>query len=108
MTGFSYKNENGSYEIEIGEGYTGNDEKLIEFGKRYWNHPKRIKLKINEEINLTTVKKDLSGRLMIEGVNKYMQNGNTPDGKRTYPEKAHMMLHMKTHQAVYKMEVKVE
>ena len=102
MTGFSYKKENGSYEVSVREGYTGSEDGIKNFAQEYWELHKPIKLFVGENVNLPKVIKDVKGRIMDAGVWKYI----VPAGPQENPAMFELLSKF-TEQAIDFMEIKI-
>jgi len=101
MTGFSYKNNNGSYELTVGQKYGEDDEAMREFAVEYWETPKPLTLHLNEGVDNNTVAKALIAWLILAGVEKYLpkdRHGGEVDGK--YVADTYQRIHVEAFRAV--------
>jgi len=108
MTGFNYKNENGSFEIWVRKGYTGNEQESWNFAREYWRTVKPIVLYVGPEVNLPQTLNDIKGKIMMVGVEKFMPREIIRPGDERTPdvENLNFLLHTISHQAVYTMSIK--
>jgi len=121
MNGFSYENKDGVYELRVGAGYTGEEQRLQEFARKYWEGPCPITLYLGEGVSPRKVADGVKGWLLLAGVNRFIKdtssdkkNSVTREGTASSDprwerdiENLQTLLHIVVYQAVDNIKVKI-